>query len=554
MKRIIFFAVLLLLGFFASAQYSVSIDEAQLKAIEFSTQNFDENFQPFEVKAIKGEISKSTYAYIVNFKPEGWAMVSADKRVVPIIGYSDKGYFDVETLPNLPFYFWFSDYEKQINEASESKDLAIHNDWLKAKSNSKFDILVEPIIQVEWNQSGGWNQFCPTDAAGPGGHVYAGCVAVAMGQAMSVYGYPRVGTGSKSYSCPPYGQLFANFGETEYKWQLTDPSSPNEHTALILYHLGVSVSMNYSASGSGAFSGDVPNAMKNYFDYSNGIKMYSKENFSNEAWAEMLMNELNNGRPVYYSGDAGDGKAGHAFNLDGADDNGRFHFNWGWSGSNNGYFYLTSLTPGGSSFTAHQSAVIGIMPRNHVPTDITLSNTSIDEGLPTSTIVGKITVSDETPGDSHTFEVRGEEDLFGEIPEVPFTTDGNNLITTQELSYIAQRKYRIVIKAIDLKGHEFEKAFLIDVNKVTTVEQHYLEQFLSYYSLGSLNYSFSDTYIGNYQVFLTDVLGRVVYTSQMLKDAPKEQKVINLETLNPGIYILSIKLPNRLVSRKFYLH
>ena len=33
----------------------------------------------------------------------------------------------------------------------------------------------------------------------------------------------------------------------------------------------------------------------------------------------------------------------HAFICDGYDDNGLFHFNWGWSGSHNGFFAMSAL-------------------------------------------------------------------------------------------------------------------------------------------------------------------------------------------------------------------
>jgi hypothetical protein len=39
-----------------------------------------------------------------------------------------------------------------------------------------------------------------------------------------------------------------------------------------------------------------------------------------------------------------------------------FHFNWGWGGSYNGYFYVNNLNPGGSNFNYHQSAVVHIAP------------------------------------------------------------------------------------------------------------------------------------------------------------------------------------------------
>jgi hypothetical protein len=53
-----------------------------------------------------------------------------------------------------------------------------------------------------------------------------------------------------------------------------------------------------------------------------------------------LRSELDAGRPIYYHGF---GSGGHAFNVDGYQGNDFFHFNWGWSGSYNGYYYLDNL-------------------------------------------------------------------------------------------------------------------------------------------------------------------------------------------------------------------
>jgi len=51
-----------------------------------------------------------------------------------------------------------------------------------------------------------------------------------------------------------------------------------------------------------------------------------------------------------------------AFNLDGYQGTNYFHFNWGWSGSYNGYFYLNNLNPGGDNFTNGQGAIINLYP------------------------------------------------------------------------------------------------------------------------------------------------------------------------------------------------
>ena len=39
-----------------------------------------------------------------------------------------------------------------------------------------------------------------------------------------------------------------------------------------------------------------------------------------------------------------------------------FHFNWGWSGSYDGYFYTDNLTPGGNLFNLAQELIINAVP------------------------------------------------------------------------------------------------------------------------------------------------------------------------------------------------
>jgi hypothetical protein len=554
MRKLILLGLSLLFGFSAYAQFSVNENEAKTIAIKFidSSQIKESTAEvlPFAIGT-----SKSPFSYVVNLYPEGWVLVAADKRVAPILAYSYTGTFVLQGLNDLPFYFWFKDYDRQIEHIQSSKTTSIHPEWNNKSFSSKVTV-VEPLIEVNWNQNQGWNQFCPEDNAGPGGRVYAGCVAVAMGQAMSVYKHPNIGYGSKSYNSD-YGLLTANFGETQYEWGKVHPTSANEHTALILYHLGISVSMGYGADGSGAYSRNVPGALKSYFDYSNEVTMLAKEEYSNDEWSQMLLNQLESGRPVYYSGNAGDNKAGHAFNLDGFDAGGRFHFNWGWSGAYNGYFVLTSLTPGNNIFTVNQQAVVNIYPRNHKPTDLFLSNKSIDEGLPAGTELATITVEDESPSDTHSFTVRGQENIFGYIPPVPFEVDNNKILTTSELSYKTQKSYQLVVEVEDSQGNKFDKLFEIKINEVVVetsaplVSENNLK--LSY-SNGGISYSFSSNFMGKYSVLLTDISGKTIFNESFHKLESYEQNFTHCRNARPGIYVFSIIYENTFISKKIYLY
>ena len=56
---------------------------------------------------------------------------------------------------------------------------------------------------------------------------------------------------------------------------------------------------------------------------------------------------------------------GHAFVCDGYNANNYFHFNWGWGGHYNDYFYINSLNPGSSSYSQNQQAILGIEPNQN---------------------------------------------------------------------------------------------------------------------------------------------------------------------------------------------
>ena len=61
-----------------------------------------------------------------------------------------------------------------------------------------------------------------------------------------------------------------------------------------------------------------------------------------DDWLSMMRNELRQGRPVFYTGNAMP-LNGHAFVVDGLDEDGLFHVNWGTNGDFDGFFRLDIL-------------------------------------------------------------------------------------------------------------------------------------------------------------------------------------------------------------------
>jgi hypothetical protein len=370
----------IILTFFAFFAFqNIQAEFINQKTAEKVARNFYwervNSIRPTDLQSIKTEsvisISKDNKVviYHVNFKNEGFVSVSADDAAYPILAYDFNNHIDKE-ISAVNYKDWVNHRAEEISKIQESKTkatLTIKQEWTRLENNTQLQVFsgksVSPLIHAKWNQDNLYNALSPADINGPGGHAYAGCVATAMSMVMYYWRYPLQGEGSHGYSWSPYGYIFADFGSTVYNWeQMMDVMDPAyEDVSLIQFHCGVGVDMMYSASGSGAYSSDVPSAIKNYFGYSQDAHFFEKEDYSQDDWADLLKAQIKESQPMFYSGFSSGG--GHAFVCDGYDDNNYFHFNFGWGGSSNGYFSLYEV----GGFNSGQGAVVNFIPGDNYP-------------------------------------------------------------------------------------------------------------------------------------------------------------------------------------------
>ena len=336
--------------------------------------------------------------FVVNLKEGGWILISGDKRVIPVLGFNYEGRFaQPDKSGNIACYEWMSSYSEQIKEVREEKGMPVHKGWQTDQAGGKGiegeTVDIDPLIKTEWHQNAGWNRFCPEDSLGPGGHTYVGCVAVALAQALSVYAVPDTGTGFKKYSREDYGIIEVKFYETNYKWDSMSLDTSDDYNALLLFHCAVAVNMNFGPDASSAYTSGTKSAMKDYFKMSRK-SVYWVRRSDEEQWIQIIIDNLQKGRPIIYSGNADDGESGHAFNIDGVRESKYFHLNWGWGGSHNGYYLIDNLKPGSNDFSKNQAAIFGIQPY-YYPTDVLLNDTIIPIGIPPGSAVAKAEVVDE---------------------------------------------------------------------------------------------------------------------------------------------------------------
>lgn len=311
---------------------------------------------------------------------QGFVIAAGDDCVPAILGYADRGTFAGDSLP-ANVKWWLDGYSDAIGRLQASGQQAPR----RAPTHAAIPVL----LTCQWDQDYPYNMYCP-QFFDTGETCVTGCVATAMAQIMyyhRVRSVQSVQADIPGYTCRTnwenYGKMTVQGipKNSPIDWNDMTDTYDNASTdaakraiANLMKYCGVSVKMDYSPSASGASSSYVVTALKNYFGYDAGTHYVWRSSYSDDAWDELIYNELANGRPVLYSGQGSEG--GHAFVCDGYDGNGYYHINWGWGGYCDANFLLSDLTPPGSGigsdgggFNDKQGAIIGAKPDGNLSPD-----------------------------------------------------------------------------------------------------------------------------------------------------------------------------------------
>lgn len=345
---------------------------AQQKAATLGASISEQNIQQAKARSRGGVTPQQTTPYyIFNFNDStGYAIVGGDDRMPAIVGYSDKGTLNPDSLPvNLKGFL--AAYKATVESVEEGDTAAVKNVKAAMKREAGSYTPITPLLGgIEWSQNAPFNNLCPKYDGKY--NAVTGCVATAMAQIMRYWKYPSSllegipAYVSQSYNIPidsipnGIGYDWDNMPE-KYNGDFTNNQA--FAVATLMQHIGASVKMDYGPE-SGAYDKDVIPALTHYFGYDKDIiKMLDRTNFEWEDWNKILQDELGKKRPIYYCGHSFIG--GHAFVCDGMDSDGYYHINWGW-GADNGYFDITILSPGDNFIRYNRGniAILGIVPNN----------------------------------------------------------------------------------------------------------------------------------------------------------------------------------------------
>lgn len=331
----------------AQESYHVSIPEALSRAEKLmetldnhsqATRSLPPQREVRDINVIKQKmLTRSTSAnlpdtlfYIINYADNsGFALVSADKRTVPVYAISSEGEFNIQdTVFNKGLAHFFENVSADMSHSISYPVLPVDT-----TKYTDIDIKTEEIIgpylsksQAEWNQTYPFNRLCPSIG---NSKALVGCLAVATGQIMSFYQYPKA------------------YMSHSYNWNNINSNHHCDDLAYLLSDLGRPENLDND------YGIRVTLALFNNLDRTLFNMGYEHCGYGIPFTRTDILKYLKNG-PVFFSGRRYDNEGnslGHAFVCDGyieylttvalPNRDILYHCIWGWGGQCNGYYYWT---------------------------------------------------------------------------------------------------------------------------------------------------------------------------------------------------------------------
>ncbi len=356
MKKITFVWVLAFLLVQQLVAKPVDINKAKAFASQFIEVEGE------SLRSVQKTSSDEAPAYYI-FKAKagkGFVIVSGEDRLPLLMGYSDKGTIDQEHLP-IQLKILLEQYSKAVARLRKTPDEGGFRSQKVFMHKPK--IIVEALTKSKWGQSKPFNDLCPEITDGK--RAVTGCVATAVAQLMYYHKWPKTGKGKHSYVPKRYGKaLKADFSKHTYQWDLmkdeykkqwvAHPTKPDRQRLELVYtkeegeaigrllaDVAISVDMDFGVRESGTVTMNALPALRNYFDYK--AHFLRQEDAQGDVFLKTIKDELDAERPLVLSGQGLGG--GHAWVIDGYDENDYLHCNWGWTGMSNGFFSLNLMSP-----------------------------------------------------------------------------------------------------------------------------------------------------------------------------------------------------------------
>ena len=317
--------------------------------------------------------SSKPVMHVINYEGGGFAIISGDNRIEPMLAYADEGSFSNNEL-DYPegLTLWINHIKSTIgyireNNVAAPEEMIDH--WKTCEMYGKSRVVPEETLDcengetVDYERVGPlltsmWDQGYPYNLGmriiicdGSPRYAWVGCQHLAVAQILHYWKYPT----NYNWNNMP------NNDATSDTWNLFD----NIHEKYEQYD-----DIAYECDGTTGEDQYIPALLKNDFGYKSAIRAsYNSTTVKNELLAYQ--------RPVLLRGES---SAGHVWVCDGAHywticnvtSNGNvgayvylhFHMNWGWGGNYNGWYSSGNFNiPGkGENYDSGLRMIYNIVP------------------------------------------------------------------------------------------------------------------------------------------------------------------------------------------------
>lgn len=316
--------------------------------------------------------------YVVGREEGGFVIISADDNAHPVLALSETNRFSAEKMPDN--VRWWMERMKAYVRAQDVQSDAVRTEWANlapTRSGVITGTVTDRVehLTPEWNQAGNfnnrlvYNKFCPL-LYYQGNYVwtYSGCVPTALAEILTVMSglypssMPSRGTGQVGgYAAVAGGTAPSAYTlSTAYDWPglrtlvnedairsaaLSGRNDLLDNLGHLMADCGAITHASYEYQGTGVYVDELLcRRMAEHLYMSKSAHVAEFDDYTPSRWIKMLKDEIA-ARPILYSG-VSPTYSGHAFVFDGYGKyNGAdvFHVNFGWGGTDNGYYFLDNL-------------------------------------------------------------------------------------------------------------------------------------------------------------------------------------------------------------------
>ena len=170
--------------------------------------------------------------------------------------------------------------------------------------------------------------------------------------------------------------------------------------------------------------------------------------------------------------------------------------------------YTNTVVTGLTLYSRNINLIVDGVNVNEPPTDIILSNSTLDKNSDPGAVVATLSSTDANTEDTFTYSfVSGD----GDTDNASFTISGDQLLTNDSFDFETQSSFYIRIQTEDSQGEPYSKSFTIDINdssndnsEINSNDYSVINNIFDFYTELPI-FNLSDTLVNTLDGYITEI-------------------------------------------------